>query len=86
MTDRDDVFERIDAEEPVDLTEEEEKSKVKVLLKTEEVKKFGARRQLAKDNLVKVYGLIWGQCSPGLQTAMKGEAGYDDALDDHDVL
>ena len=86
VTDRDDALERIDVDEPVDLTEEEERSKVKVMLKTEEVKKFGARRQLAKDNLVKVYGLIWGQCSPGLQTAMKGEDGYDDALDGHDVL
>ena len=35
---------------------------------------------------VKVYGLIWGQCSAGLQTAIKGESGYDDAIDSHDVV
>ena len=86
IVDGDDMLKRIDKEEPIDLTEDEEKSKVKVLLKTEEVKKFGARRQQAIDNLVKVYGLIWGQCSAGLQTAIKGESGYDDATDSHDVV
>ena len=61
ITNHDDMMRRIDQEEPVDLTKKEAKSTVKVLLKTEEIKKFGARRQQAKDNLVKVFGLIWGQ-------------------------
>ena len=86
IIDRDDVMARIDLDEAVDLTEEEEKSTVKVLLKTEEVKKFGARKQQARDNTVKVFGLLWGQCSAGLQTSIKGEAGYEAALDTHDLI
>ena len=86
ITERDDALERIDKEMPVDLTAEEAKSEVKKLLKTEEVKKFGNRRQQAKDNLVKVFGLIWGQCSPGLQTAIKGEDDYDEAVEEHKVV
>ena len=73
IVDGDDMLARTNEEEPVDLTEEEEKSKVKVFQQT-------------KDNLVKIYGLIWGQCSAGLQTAIKGEDGYDDAVDSHDVV
>ena len=86
VLDRDDTLKRIDKEEPKDLTDVEAKSAVKVLLKTDEVKKFGNRREQAKDNLVKIFGLIWGQCSTGLQTSLKGESGYEDAVDDHDVV
>ena len=86
VLDRDDTFKRIDVDMPKDLSDQDATSTVKVLLKTEEVKKFGNRRQLARDNLVKIYGLIWGQCSSGLQTSLKGEQGYDAAVDDHDVL
>ena len=85
VLDRDDTMARIDKDEPKDLSTADAGSAVKVLLKTEEVKKFGHRKQLAKDNLVKIYGLIWGQCSSGLQTSLKGEQGYDTAVDDHDV-
>ena len=53
IIDRDDMDTRIDEDEPVDLTEEEATSTVKILLKTDEVKKFGSRREQAKDNLVK---------------------------------
>ena len=55
ITDRDDTLKRINKDEPIDLTDEETKSVVKTLLKTEEIKKFGARRQQAKDNLGKHY-------------------------------
>ena len=50
IQERDDIFERIDKDEPKDLTTEEAASAVKALLKTKEVKKFSNRRQLAKDN------------------------------------
>ena len=86
IIDKDDMMKRIEKEMPEDLTEEEKKSEVRVLLKTEEVKKFGARRQLAKDNTVKAFGLLWGQCSPGLQTSIKGESGYEGAVDIHNLL
>ena len=86
ITERDDTLERIDGDIPIDLTDEEAKSAVRTLLKTEEVKKFGTRRQQAIDNLVKVFGLIWGQCSSGLQTAIKGESGFDDAFKAHEVV
>ena len=86
VIDRDDTLKRIDKDEPKDLTTEEAKSTVKVLLKTDEVKKFGNRREQAKDNLVKIFGLVWGQCSVGLQTSLKGEKGYEAAVDDHDVV
>ena len=86
ILDRDNTLDRIANDIPKDLTAEEAKSPVQVLLKMEEVKKYGNRRQLAIDNLVKVYGLVWGQCSSGLQTSLKGKQGYEAAADDYDVL
>ena len=58
ILDRDNMMERIDEDITEDLTLEEAASAVRVLLKTEEVKKFGARKQLAKDNAVEAFGLI----------------------------
>ena len=69
IVESDDTLKRIDKDEPKDLRAEESASVVKVLLKTEEVKKFGNRRQLAKENLVKIYGLIWGSVQLGCKQA-----------------
>ena len=44
IVESDDTLKRIDKDEPKDLRAEESASVVKVLLKTEEVKKFGNRR------------------------------------------
>mgnify|MGYP003321274356 CR=1 FL=1 len=41
---------------------------------------------LLKSNMVKVYGLVWGQCSAALQSYIKGLDSYEDKSDGFDVL
>ena len=38
------------------------------------------------DNLQKLYGLIWGQCSAGLRADIKGLNEYQEAADSLDAL
>ena len=42
----------------------------------EEVKQFVQRKMSLRRNLEKTYGLIWGQCSAGLQAYIKGTSAY----------
>ena len=42
----------------------------------EEVKQFVQRKMNLRRNLEKSYGLIWGQCSVGLQAYIKGTSAY----------
>jgi hypothetical protein len=45
-------------------------------LHSEEMKVFAARRAMLRKNKTKVYGIIWGQCSPALQSELMGEQEY----------
>ena len=42
----------------------------------EEVKQFVQRKMNLRRNLEKSYGIIWGQCSAGLQAYIKGTSAY----------
>jgi hypothetical protein len=45
-------------------------------LHAEEMKVFAARRAMLRQNKTKVYSVIWGQCSPALQSELMGEQEY----------
>ena len=66
----------IEAEEPIDLTTEEMKSAVKQWLKQEEVKQHSKRLKFLKHNKEKLYALIWGQLTHGLQEELKGNNSF----------
>ena len=52
----------------------------------EEVKQFLQRKINVRRSLKKVYGLIWGQCSAGLQTYIKGLLYYEIGSSKFDAL
>ena len=52
----------------------------------EEVKQFVQRKTNMRRNIEKAYGLIWGQCSAGLQTYIKGLLNYETASSAFDPL
>ena len=52
----------------------------------EEVKQFVQRKTNMRRNLEKTYGLIWGQCSAGLQTYIKGLSYFETASSAFDPL
>ena len=52
----------------------------------EEIKQYMTRKTTLTSNLVKVFGVVWGQCSPGLQEAIKGATDAKTKMDDYDCL
>ena len=64
-------------DEPVELEPRYEKSQVKVWLKQEEVKRHVKRLNNLRNNKETIYGLVWGQCSTGLQAAIKADSDYE---------
>ena len=60
---------------------DEEKSALKVAYK-EEMKQFIARKGMLRTNLVKAYGIIWGQCTKGLRAKLEARKNWNDGTDD----
>ena len=52
----------------------------------EEVKQFVQRKINMRRNIEKAYGLIWGQCSAGLQTYIKGLSHYETSATEFKAL
>ena len=63
----------VEGKEPSELTSEEAKSEVKRWMKQEKVKQHIKRLNVLDSNKEKLYALIWGQISTGLQEVIKGE-------------
>lgn len=42
----------------------------------EEIKVFSARKNTLRQNQIKLWGIIWGQCSPALRIEVKGDKEY----------
>mmetsp|Transcript_18801 Transcript_18801/g.21383 ORF Transcript_18801/g.21383 Transcript_18801/m.21383 type:complete len:567 (+) Transcript_18801:256-1956(+) len=51
-----------------------------------ERKGFVTRKATLQSNLPKLYGLIWGQCTPGVQQDIRNLPDYSDKSDKHDCL
>ena len=56
--------------------DEENPDEVDLEIYKEEVKQFVQRKMNLRRNMEKLYGLIWGQCSAGLQAYIKGTSAY----------
>ena len=63
-------------DEPANLAPKDENDKVKAWLKMEQVKLHAKRLLTLKTNKQKLYGIVWGQMSSGLQAAIKGESDF----------
>lgn len=42
----------------------------------EEMKVFASRKNTLNQNIIKLWGIVWGQCSPALQAKIKGDDDY----------
>ena len=62
---------------PADLTTEEKKSDVEVEIKKEEIKEYVKQVHTIKSNLKKIYSLIFGNCTEGVQTMIKTDSDYE---------
>ena len=58
---------------PEELTEEEVKSFMKKIIQYREVKQYVYKKQALKNNLSKIFAIVWGQCTSGVQSVLKGE-------------
>ena len=52
----------------------------------ERLKAYVSRENQLKDNIVKVYGLVWRQCTSALQAVLKGHEGYTLCATTHDLV
>jgi len=71
---------------PSKLTTEEVTGVILVAMKTEEGKDYVKRSHTLQNNLPKLYGLMWGQCTPGLQSELQGDLSYKEKSKDYDCL
>ena len=44
------------------------------------------RSCILQNNLPKLYGLMWGHCTPGLQSELQGDPSYKEKSKDYDCL
>ena len=52
----------------------------------ERLKAYVSRENQLKDNIAKVYGLVWRQCTSALQAVLKGHEGYTLCEKTHDLV
>ena len=55
-------------------------------MQQERIKSYIVRENTLKDNVIKVYGLIWRQCTSALQAVIKGTNGYTIRSRGHDMI
>ena len=61
---------------PKYLNETEAKSEFKKYVLDERVRKYIEREGRLVSNMKKSYGIIWGHCTPGLQSVLKGNEDF----------
>ena len=59
------------AEKPEDLFEKEKEWDINILIQKDKVSPYIKLKRKIKNNFRKLYGFIWGQCTPSLQTSVK---------------
>ena len=62
---------------PEDLTKEESSSEVNKAILAAIVRQYIKREARLASNMNKIYGTIWGKCTPGLQSVLKGNEEYN---------
>ena len=62
---------------PNKLTDEEKESHIETEIKKEEIKEFVKNLNTVKSNLKKIYSLVYGNCTEGVQTMLKADSDYE---------
>ena len=73
-------------DEPTELNPGNQNSMVKLWMKQEEVKRHVKRITNLKNNKETLYGVVWGQCSAGLQEAIKADDDFEAESADFNVV
>jgi hypothetical protein len=71
---------------PKPLTDEQKKDDIDVMIQTQYLKIYASREFAIKDNMNKIYGLFWGQCTHSLQCVIKNGSDFKDKHRAKDVL
>ena len=72
-----DTTEEVRNDVPMTLKGDDKNNLVQQWIKQEQVKRYFRRIENLRNNKETLYGLVWGQCSSGLQEAIKSELEYD---------
>ena len=83
---RKDTIDNVKGERPKDLESDEKDSDVAKMIMAEEVKEHVKRLRVLRNNKQTLYGVIWGQCSSGLQEVIKGDEEYVNKASKFDVI
>ena len=86
LTDQKDPRPALKANVPTGLSTEEKKNDVLVAIQTQRIKLYVSREMDLETNMLKIYGLIKGQCSHSLLAILKQEKEYDQKNSSQDVL
>lgn len=70
--------------EPADLSEDERKSETKKLIWKTQVINFVKRQETQEKNVQVIFSVIWGQCSPTMQSKLQSLDEYDSRSEAHD--
>ena len=58
---------------PLTLSEENKKDLIMVMIQTEGIKQSVKKSSTLRQKIIKLFGLIWGQCYPELQRELEGD-------------
>ena len=64
-------------QKPKELTDEEKSSHIETEIKKEEIKEFVKNLSIVKSNLKKIYSLVYGNCTEGVQIMLKVDSDYE---------
>ena len=75
-----------DLEEPEDITNEEQKNRLKMFKWQESVKRYLDRQEGLSTGKKKLYTLIWGQCTRVMQNELEAMSDYETMNEDQDPI
>ena len=75
-----------DKNKPTKLSDENQKSPIERMIQDQEIKQFVYKKQTLKNNINKIYAIVWGQCTSGVQSVLKGEEDFEEREEDVDCL
>ena len=56
------------------------------MIQGQETKKIVYKKQALKNNINKIYAIVWGQCTSGVKSVLKGEEDFEKREEEVDCL
>jgi hypothetical protein len=76
----------VESKMPTALTRDDISNPIKVKILDEKIKKYVNREETVISNKIKLYSLVWGQCSRALQSKIKGDPDYENNARNSDII